>query len=105
MWRKARLRSDCYFRKPARRKDVRTLRLQSFEPRRNNQIQSLLSALGLSEHSNQKPRDVRAALGHIALPLMRRGGPLPGSTCTGSLADCSTFYGPIKEMSRIFATD
>src|SRR6266566_7941601 len=71
MWRKARLRSDCYFRKPARRKDVRTLRLQSFEPRRNYQIQSLLSALGLSEHSNQKPGDVRAAFGHIALPPVR----------------------------------
>src|SRR5438477_652666 len=54
LWRKTCLRADRDFRKPARRKNVRTLWLQSFEPGRDHEIQKVLSAIGLSQHRDQE---------------------------------------------------
>src|SRR5712691_9735899 len=51
---------------PARRKNVRALRLQSLEPRRDYQVQGVLSAVSLSQHRHQKFGDGRAAFGHVA---------------------------------------
>src|SRR4029077_12385001 len=59
--REARLRSDRHLREPARRKDVRALRIQGFESGRDHEVQGVLSRIGLLEHRHQEPRDGRAA--------------------------------------------
>ena len=63
--RETRLRSDRHLREPARRKDVRALRIQRFESGRDHEIQGVLSRIGLSQHRDQEPRDGGAAFGHL----------------------------------------
>src|SRR5204863_5860239 len=59
--RKTRVRSDNYLREPSRRKNVRTIRVQGFESGRDDQIQSVLSRIGLPEYRHQKSRNGRSA--------------------------------------------
>src|ERR1700758_4852364 len=70
--RKTRVRPDQYVREPARRKDVRTLRLQGFESSGDHQIQSLLSRVGLSQYGDQEFGDGRASVSLFAYPRIVR---------------------------------
>src|SRR4030095_375928 len=66
--RKTSLRPDHHVRKPPRRKNVRTLRVQGFEPGRDHQIQSVLSRIGLPQHRHQEFGNRRPALRVLARP-------------------------------------
>ena len=48
------LRPDRHVREPARRKDVRAIRIQGVEPGRDHEIQGVLSGIGLSQHRDQE---------------------------------------------------
>src|SRR6266853_937691 len=63
LWRKTRLRSDRHVRESTRGKDVRALRIQSFESRRDYEVQSILSSVGIPQHRYQKSGNGRTALG------------------------------------------
>src|SRR5438045_4750325 len=64
--RETRLRTDRDLRKPARRKDVRALRIQGFESGGDHQIQGILPGIGLSQHGNQKFGNRRTAFRLLA---------------------------------------
>src|SRR6266481_3085582 len=66
--RKTRVRPDHYVREPARRKNVRTLRVQGFESSGDHKIQSILSRVRLSQHGDQEFGDVRPTFSLFAHP-------------------------------------
>src|SRR5262249_25201283 len=69
---KTRLWPDHHVREPPRRKNVRTLRLQGFEPGRDHEIQSVLPRVGLPQYSHQEPGDRRPAFRLLTRPRVVR---------------------------------